>query len=224
MPRRWDDDDDDDYNPVYKGSRNYESTTVSIGDAIGDAVVSVRNGAVNMAENISREARQNDALRGMGEAVADVGDMLKNTTADLSERVTHEWQRATSKITGEPHDATAGNRRMLGNMPPGCFCDMRGYACPLHRGREAWRTSTGYQSHMAHNVDPKNAGEKATGIAGKSVPENARRAAPPSPTVARDGSLSNRARSSGDAAKFDEIFAQLIVRCSFCRLFPFAKH
>lgn len=170
MPRRWDDDDDD-YRPVYRGPRNYEGTGASIGDAIGDAVVSVTTGAANLAENIAREARRNDVLRNMGDAAADVGDMIKNTTAELGERVGQEWQKAASKISGEPPPPPqgGGNRRMLGNMPPGCFCDMRGYACPLHRGREAWRTSADFKHHVAHNVDPERAGSKATGIAGDGI-------------------------------------------------------
>ena len=69
---------------------------------------------------------------------------------------------------------------MLGNMPPGCFCDMRGYSCPLHRGRELWRFSKDYQLHVAHNVDPNNPGQRATGIAGEAAPGGA------APTVAVD--------------------------------------
>lgn len=184
--RRWDEDDRS-ASPVYRGSRHYEGAGASISEALSDAVVSVTTGAATIADKIGREARRNETLRSMGEAVTDVGDMLKHTTSDLGERVGHEWNKATSKITGDDRqpDASAAddkrNRRMLGNMPPGCFCDMRGYACPLHRGREAWRTSADYQLHVAHNVNPENAGQKATGIAGEGtipMPEKARMTPP----------------------------------------------
>ena len=38
-------------------------------------------------------------------------------------------------------------------MPEGCYCDMRGWACPLHKGNEKWRQSHVFTQHVAYN-DP----------------------------------------------------------------------
>ena len=189
--RRWDDDDDD-YNPVYRGSRNYEHPGASLGDSFGDAIDSVKRAASELTENIQREARKNDTLDKLGRSMSEIGENVKDATLDLTDRIGHEVNKATRKWDGDEdeHPSSSsrrqqsgrdsgssrrgggedsegpGSRRMLGNMPPGCFCDMRGYACPLHRGQEAWRFSQDFQSHVRHNVDPENASAKAVGIAG----------------------------------------------------------
>jgi len=163
MPRRRsDEEDDDDYEPVYRGGRNYEGPGASFADGAGDFFDAVKKGAGELAEGI------------------------KETTLSLTEKVGQEVEKVTRQWDGKDEeqrqpqpgwqqrsgdsrkvtDEVSGSRRMLGNMPPGCFCDMRGYACPIHRGQEAWRFSQDFRSHVQHNVDPDNASARAVGIAG----------------------------------------------------------
>ena len=140
--------------------------------------------ASDLKDNLDREVKKNDTLEKFGRSMSELGENIKETTLDISERVGNEVQKATSKLTGtdedndaasrastssrerENNDTDGGSRRMIGSMPPGCFCDMRGYACPLHRGKEAWRFSHDFQVHVRHNVDPQNASEKAVGLTG----------------------------------------------------------
>ena len=225
MPRsRWDDDDDD--RPAYRGPRDYESTSTSVGDVIGDALVSVKQATTSLTQELSKS-----------EVLRDVGDMMKETAqgvgeglSDLSERVGNEWQRASDKLQGEERrqsgsgngGGSSGSRRMLGKMPPGCFCDMRGYACPMHRGREQWRFSDDFKQHVETNVDPSNMGTKATGIAGaaavpisrtpttRPAPSSAAPPSAPAPTASTaSGRFANR--SPEDVAKLDEAFATLLA-------------
>jgi len=43
--------------------------------------------------------------------------------------------------------------RSQSSLPENCFCDMRGFACPRHRGREKWRQNHDYKIHVEHNID-----------------------------------------------------------------------
>ena len=87
--RRWDEDDDD-YSPAYRGSRNYEGFGSSIGDTIGDAFDSVKRAASDLKENVEREAKKSDLLDRIGTSMRDIGENVKETTLDLSERVSQE--------------------------------------------------------------------------------------------------------------------------------------
>lgn len=49
-------------------------------------------------------------------------------------------------------------------MPEGCYCDMRGWACPLHKGHEKWRQSHVFTQHVAYN-DPNAAEVTDSGAA-----------------------------------------------------------
>jgi hypothetical protein len=205
----------------------------SIGDVIGDALVSARQATANLADNLAREARRNEVLRGIGDTAGEVGELVKEGALDLSERVGNEWQKVTEKVSGEDdsgrREREQGSRRMLGNMPPGCFCDMRGYSCPMHRGRELWRFSKDYQLHVEHNVDPNNPGERATGIAGEAAPGTNPNADPrPPPSRSAGGRVGGgsgggsgsgasreyaygRGRSREELEKLDEAFATLLA-------------
>ena len=44
-------------------------------------------------------------------------------------------------------------RQNMSGLPDGCFCDMRGFDCPLHRGREKWRLHQDYQIHVQYNIN-----------------------------------------------------------------------
>ena len=58
MSRRYYDDDDD-YEPIYRGDRNYEGVSSSIGDALSDLTVSVKKaGEKIMDEHARRECRR----------------------------------------------------------------------------------------------------------------------------------------------------------------------
>ena len=69
----------------------------SFGDAIGDAIDSVKTATSNIADNVGHEMRKNDIMRKVGDGVADVGDMIKEGAADLGERVGNEWEKVTTK-------------------------------------------------------------------------------------------------------------------------------
>ena len=208
----------------------------SFGEAIGDAIDSVKAVTSNVADNVGREIAKNDILRKVGDGVADVAESIKEGAADLSERVGNEWEKATAKLDdrGRPvlsdpksrddEDNEKGSRRMLGSMPPGCFCDMRGYACPMHRGREAWRFTKDFQLHVEQNVDPEHAGARATGIAGDAdvsagkpgeqrSPGSSSASTSPSsrtPRVADDGGLVFGGPSREEIEKKDAAFATLV--------------
>ena len=133
--RRWDDDDDD--GPVYRGDRVYESPVSSLGEMVGDMVVSAKNAVGDMKEGLAREARRGEGLGAIGQNLAKMGESIKEGAIDLGERAVNEWNKASDRISESGGRADgqrrekSGERRMLGNMPPGCFCDMRGYALSL---------------------------------------------------------------------------------------------
>jgi len=142
MPRssqRWDEEDDD-YYPVYKGARNYESLGAKMGEAFSDLAVSVRRAAGNVLDDpaVSKQA-------------AEAGKT---------------WEKAKKAVFGEeePDD----DRRVASGLPANCFCDMRGFACPRHRGREKWRLAQDYKLHVKHNVEADgSSSETALGGGGK---------------------------------------------------------
>ena len=70
----------------------------SFGEAIGDAIDSVKAVTSNVADNVGREIAKNDILRKVGDGVADVAESIKEGAADLSERVGNEWEKATAKL------------------------------------------------------------------------------------------------------------------------------
>ena len=191
----------------------------SIGDALGDAFEAAKQGASDLTRNLQRS----DLLRDIGRGAAEVGEIVKETAVDLSERVGNEWDKAThgrparrDRGGRDQPSEQSGSRRMLGNMPPGCFCDMRGYACPMHRGRELWRYSQDYRLHVEHNVDPSNMGQRATGIAGEASDEPPPKSSPrqppsTSPRGARSTSgFQQGQRSKEEIEKLDEAFATLL--------------
>jgi hypothetical protein len=216
---------------VYRGSRDYEGVSSSIGDKIGDAVVSMRNAAGRMADNLERDISRGEGVGAIPGKLNELGENIREGAAELSERVGNEWDKAADKVRegdrrssrgsrGEryddrPRESRSGERRMLGNMPPGCFCDMRGFACPLHRGREAWRNSHDYQTHVSHNLDSE-AGQLAHGIAGRSgSPEGRGSAACGTPGGGGGGSGGPGSRPSTDTATdsemLDHAMAQLVT-------------
>ena len=44
--------------------------------------------------------------------------------------------------------ADDGRGKNTSNMPEGCYCDMRGWTCPLHKGHEKWRQSHVFTQHV----------------------------------------------------------------------------
>ena len=199
-----------------------------------------------VVDGIGRELNKHDVLR-------DLGTIVSDTTTDLGQRVGHEWTKVTETVSevtatvseqvskinlgGEGGGEPAGSRRMLGDMPPGCFCDMRGYACPLHRGREAWRYSHDFKHHVENNIDPSNMGEKAIGLADPadvppSVPGARVAATPPVPALidmSEDTGSSDAAASGGgggyaagksaaEVARLDEAYAILISMLSLIHI------
>ena len=64
----------------------------------------------------------------------------------LSERAKQSWEKA--KVEWEKMNEQQKN---TSGMPEGCFCDMRGWACPKHRGKEKWRQSHVVKIHEAYN-------------------------------------------------------------------------
>ncbi|KAL1523057.1 hypothetical protein AB1Y20_018017 [Prymnesium parvum] len=196
-PRRqgWDDDDDDDFHdrrPVFKGTRNYESFGSSLGEKIGDAVTTVAQAAGNLKEQLEREARKNDALDKLGSKFNNLGESIRQT--DAGNVIQKEWAKVTSaasKAIEERRLAAEREKdqaRSHSKMPPGCYCDMRGYPCPMHKGHEKWRTSTVYQQHLLYNSDGKEEGARQSS----------------------SGQSSANGASGKDSAELDEMLAQLV--------------
>mmetsp|Transcript_1909 Transcript_1909/g.6274 ORF Transcript_1909/g.6274 Transcript_1909/m.6274 type:complete len:163 (+) Transcript_1909:35-523(+) len=129
-PGRWDDDDDD-YAPVYKGNRNYDSVGAKVGEAFSDLAVSVRKVADRVLDDggTNRGGRF-DERRGSGSS-------------------NNAWGRARRAFSMGDDSPP----RSQSSLPENCFCDMRGFACPRHRGREKWRQNHDYKIHVEHNVD-----------------------------------------------------------------------
>ena len=136
MSRRYYDDDDD-YEPIYRGDRNYEGVSSSIGDALSDLTVSVKKaGEKIMDEHARRE----------------VIDKVKDHANAANRKVDELVEKAKEVIDAAASAADPPPRRSTSGMPDGCFCDMRGFACPKHRGREKWRQSQDYAIHVQHNL------------------------------------------------------------------------
>jgi len=136
---RWDEDDEE-YHPVYKGSRNYDSVGAKVGEAFNDLAVSVRRAAGAVLEDpaVSKKAAE------------------ANKT----------WQKAKHAMFGD--EDSDDDRRGSSRLPDNCFCDMRGFACPRHRGREKWRFGHDFKLHVQHNVDSTgSASETALGAGSK---------------------------------------------------------
>lgn len=136
---RWDDDDDN--HPVYKGPRNYDSVGAKVGEAFSDLAVSVRRAAGHVLDDptVSKKA-------------AEAGKT---------------WSKAKRVVFGADDDDD-DDRPAGSGLPENCFCDMRGFACPRHRGREKWRFGHDFQLHVKHNVDPSGStSETALGAGSK---------------------------------------------------------
>ena len=132
---RWDQDDSDDERPIYRGPRNYEGATSVIGDAWDDLVTSVKRAA---------------------EKIRDANDDGSDGPT-LSERAKQSWEKA--KVEWEKMNEQQKN---TSGMPEGCFCDMRGWACPKHRGKEKWRQSHVVKIHEAYNGGDGGAAASST--------------------------------------------------------------
>ena len=145
MPRRsrWDQEDSDEERPVYRGPRNYEGATSVIGDAWDDLVTSVKRAA---------------------EKIRDANDDGTDGPT-LSERAKQSWEKA--KVEWEKMNEQQKN---TSGMPEGCFCDMRGWACPKHRGKEKWRQSHVVKIHEAYNGG--DGGAAANGAASDAAAED----------------------------------------------------
>lgn len=199
MSRRWDDDDEElhDRRPVFKGSRNYESFGSSFGETLGDVATAAKNAAANLKEQIGR----NDALEKLGSKLNDVGESIKQT--DMGNSVQKEWKKVTAGTTKMLEERRLAaeiekeRSKSHSKMPPGCYCDMRGFACPLHKGHEKWRTGQVYQQHLKHNLGGNDSSAAVGG--GSSGGDEARGG-------------SNRGDGAGDATstEVDEMMAQLV--------------
>ena len=140
---RWDQDDSDDERPIYRGPRNYEGATSVIGDAWDDLVTSVKRAA---------------------EKIRDANDDGSDGPT-LSERAKQSWEKA--KVEWEKMNE---QQKSTSGMPEGCFCDMRGWACPKHRGKEKWRQSHVVKIHEAYNGG--DGGAAANGAASDAAAED----------------------------------------------------
>lgn len=138
---RYDDSDSDD-EPIYRGSRNYDGVGSSLGDAFNDLAVSVKNVAGKLVD----ESKRKEIVSSLQSKISEAGETLEKVKKDTSKAFEHAMRK------DERGTNTSG-------MPDGCFCDMRGYACPKHRGREKWRQDRVYQQHIQHNF----CGEVAAG-------------------------------------------------------------
>lgn len=150
--RRYDDSDEDDYEPpVYQGSRNYDGFGAAMTDAFNDMAVSVKKVATKFVEETKRKEIMSNVQSKVNEA-GEAVEKAKKDAAKALEQAMRKDERGTN---------TSG-------MPEGCFCDMRGFACPKHRGREKWRCERVYQQHIRHNVDGEAAAEGAPSAAAES--------------------------------------------------------
>ena len=57
-----------------------------LGDAIGDAIDSVKQVASDLKDNLDREVKKNDTLEKFGRSMSELGENIKETTLDISER------------------------------------------------------------------------------------------------------------------------------------------
>ena len=92
----------------------------SFGEALGDAWDAAKQGASDLSHHLQR----NEIVRDLGRGAAEVGEIVKETAVDLSERVGHEWDKATNGNEprrrdrgGQRSPEQSGSRRMTGNMP-----------------------------------------------------------------------------------------------------------
>ena len=135
--RRYDDDDDD--GPIYRGNRNYEGVGASVGEALGDLATSVKR----TTDQLVQEAKRSETVRAIGSKMDELGEGAgwkgaNNPSARASRGRGDGW-------------VDDGKGRNTSGMPEGCYCDMRGFACPLHRGREKWREGHVFQQHVQFN-------------------------------------------------------------------------
>ena len=145
--RRYDDDDD---RPVFRGNRNYEGVGVGVGEALGDMATAVKRTTDRMVE----EAKKS-------EMVSRLGNQVEQITKDVRGEGKSQGGCFTSApflpvATGSPWHLPAraggwsddGRGKNTSNMPEGCYCDMRGWTCPLHKGHEKWRQSHVFTQHV----------------------------------------------------------------------------
>lgn len=207
--RHSDDDDDEvhDRRPVFRGSRNYEGFGSSLGETLGDVAASVKLAAANLKEQISRS----DAIDKIQNKLSDVGDTLKRT--EVGAAVQKEFQKvaaATSKAVEERRlmaEREKQRSRSHSKMPPGCYCDMRGYACPLHKGNELWRSGHVYQQHIKHNVEKANGGSTSASPDGGGTTSDQ---GPRRNGEERSSAGNGQSGGSVSQSEVDEMMAQLV--------------
>lgn len=100
----------------------------------------------DMADWLDRASRSDEARR-----IADGLHTAARTVATSAEQARLRLSTSVvSAVGGEapgdrmPQDAKEGNA-----LATQCFCDVRGYACPAHPGREAWRARQDYAQAVA---------------------------------------------------------------------------
>ena len=192
--RRYDNDDDD--RPVFRGNRNYEGVGVGVGEALGDMATAVKRTTDRMVE----EAKKSEVVNRLGNQVE---QMTKDVRGESKSQggFTHQQHpsRGPQAHLGACPPARAGGwgddgkGKNTSNMPEGCYCDMRGWTCPLHKGNEKWRQSHVFTQHVAYN-DP-NAAQAAESV------EAARSRGGAQPAAATGGAAATDAAAADHAVQ-----------------------
>lgn len=228
MPMRShnEDDDDDEGRPVFRGSRNYEGPGTVIADAFGDLTVSVKKAAGHIKESIESNAKRNEMLEQLGKHVDKVGEQFGHTMAEMGDKFKEagEIAKQVPVLVAEKAKSEAGRKRLerelakereevrsrnQSGLPSGCFCDMRGFACPLHRGQEKWRLAADYRLHLKHNTSERPSGTDSAGSSssGNGLPACGTRSS--DKDSAKGGSLEQQ--KSDQQFLADQTMAQLVA-------------
>ena len=192
--RRHDNDDDD--RPVFRGNRNYEGVGVGVGEALGDMATAVKRTTDRMVE----EAKKSEVVNRLGNQVEQMTKDVRGESKSQGGFTTSTLLRGPQAHLGARHPPARaggwgddGKGKNTSNMPEGCYCDMRGWACPLHKGNEKWRQSHVFTQHVAYN-DPTAA------QAAESV-EAARSRGGAQPVAATDGAAATDAAAADHAVQ-----------------------